>query len=60
MHHILNNTPEHQAIDLKDRAGWSDMYGVTGEDEADVYGSGIFQVELSKEDRRIIRSMPAN
>ena len=57
---ILIRPPDHQAIDLKGQVVWSDMYGVTGAEETEVYGLGICLVELSEEDKKAIKAMLSN
>ena len=57
---ILIKPPDHQAIDLKGQVVWSDMYGVTGAEETEVYGLGICLVELSEEDKKAIKAMLSN
>ncbi|MGD9158969.1 MAG: PilZ domain-containing protein, partial [Desulfobacteraceae bacterium] len=57
---ISVNPPEHQAIGLKGEAVWSDLYGIEGTGEANVYGLGVCLVELSEEDKQLIKAMINN
>ena len=57
---ISINPPEHQAIGLKGEVVWSDLYGIDGASNTDVYGLGICLVELSEEDKKLIKAMISN
>jgi hypothetical protein len=57
---ILISPPEHQAIDLKGRVVWSDLYGIDGAHKIDVYGIGACLVKLSEEDKQTVREMLNN
>ncbi len=57
---ISINPPDHQAIGLNGEVIRSDLYGIDGSGESDVYGLGICLVDLSEEDKRIIRDMLSN
>ena len=57
---ISVNPPEHQALGLKGEVVWSDLYGIEGAGESDVYGLGVCLVELSEEDKSLIKDMLSN
>jgi hypothetical protein len=57
---ISINPPDHQAMGLKGKIIWSDMYGIEGREKTDVFGLGICLVELSEEDKRQIKEMISN
>lgn len=57
---ISINPPDHQAIGLSGEIVWSDMYGIDGGGKLDVYGIGICLVELSDEDKNIIKTVLNN
>lgn len=54
---ILINPPDHQAIGLKGEVAWADMYGIEGAGKGVVYGLGACLVELSEDDKSILREM---
>ncbi len=54
---ISLNPPEHQALGLKGKVIWSDMYGIEGGEKPDVYGLGVCLVELSEADKKNIKEM---
>ena len=57
---ISLNPPEHQALGLKGKVIWSDMYGIEGGTKPDVYGLGVCLVDLSEEDKRQIKKILSN
>ena len=57
---ILINPPDHQAIDLKGEVIWSELYGIDGAHKTDVYGLGVCLVELSEEDKQLLKAMLSN
>ena len=54
---ISLNPPEHQVIGLKGEVVWSDMYGIDGNSKTDVYGLGVCLLEISEEDKMLIKEM---
>ena len=57
---ISVNPPEHQALGLKGEVIWSDLYGIEGAGDANVYGLGVCLVELAEEDKQLIKAMINN
>ena len=57
---ISLNPPEHQAIGLKGEVVWSDLYGIDGTSKTDVYGLGVCLVEISEDDKKLIKDMINN
>lgn len=57
---ISINPPEHQAIGIKGEVVWSEIYGINGTGKESVYGIGICLVEISEDDKNIIKTMINN
>ena len=49
--------PDHQAIGLKGEVVRSDIYGIGHDGETDIYGLGVCLVELSEDDKKVIKSI---
>jgi len=57
---ISIDPPEHQVFGAKGKVIWSDLYGIGGDENKDVYGIGICLVKISEEDKRDLEDVLMN